>query len=392
MVGYKKELQDMKTGLEAELARDLQYWERVSYVPEKKIFLTLGCDNLPLASGRRSTVLISRIVWAFSSAYALTKNEHYREMAKVAFRDLADHYLDETYGGAYEGLESDGTPYDTGKRTYTQTYVIYGASEYYRATGDEEGLRLAKEIYRLIEQHVWDPERQVYVANLDRQWNRLPGVLEVDTYLHSTEAYTNLCKVWPDEGLKESMKRILSILIGRFLREDGSLYQMLNPDFTPAGDRSDRFADDAEGSWMILEAAMQLRDPQILDCAGRAAVKMMEHLAQAGEDPVNGGIFDRSYPDGRMDTDKMWWEESESVIGLLYAYRVSGRENLLATALRTWKFIRKWIINPEEEWNWKVTAEGSYLVPEDPSDPLKCPYHSVRLVTHSVPLLEELLK
>jgi len=71
-----KELKELKEALMAELPRVLDYWERTSWDEEKKIFRTLGCDNLPLPDGRRSAVLISRVLWAYSSAYRLTGREH----------------------------------------------------------------------------------------------------------------------------------------------------------------------------------------------------------------------------------------------------------------------------------------------------------------------------
>ena len=91
-----------------------------------------------------------------------------------------------------------------------------------------------------------------------------------------------------------------------------------------------------------------------------------------------------------MSTDKMWWEESESVIGLMYAYRESKDPLLLKTGLDTYAFLKKYIMNPAEEWNWKTQADGTPVPVTDPYDPLKCPYHSVRLATACIPLLEEL--
>jgi len=107
-----------------------------------------------------------------------------------------------------------------------------------------------------------------------------------------------------------------------------------------------------------------------------------------GYDSANGGVFDRYNQDGRMDTDKMWWEESESVTGLLYGYRMLGETELAEKAAGTWDFLQQHMIREDGSWNWKVGQDGRYIIPEDPSDPLMCPYHSVRVITMCVPLID----
>ncbi|MGM9521506.1 MAG: AGE family epimerase/isomerase [Oscillospiraceae bacterium] len=383
----KRKLKTMEQQLLEELPRILAYWEKTSWDGEKGIFLTLGCDNRPLKSGRRSAVLVSRVLWAFSAAYRLTGERHYLEVAGLAYEDLMKNFLDRQFGGLYVGLEADGTPYSDNKSTYTQSYAIYGLSEYYLAGGGEESLNKAKDIFRRIEEHAYSNEFGGYTAVCGRDWSDLGGGLEVDTYLHLTESYANLLKAWDDEELRASLRRVVSILTEKFLRPDGGLYQGLNRDWSCTQDVSDRFADDAEGAWMILEAASAIGDAVFTGTVNAAAEKMITRLATVGYDAQNGGVFDRLNSDGTMSTDKMWWEESESAIAMLYGFRLNGSEELAQKALETWDFIRRFICTENNEWNWKVHADGTFVPITDPSKPLKCPYHSTRIVTHCVPII-----
>ena len=380
-------LEKMREELSSELSRNLEYWKRVSFQPETGRFLTLGCDNQPLESGRRSGVLICRVLWAFSSAYRLTGSQTYLSLAEAAFEDICGHYLDKEKGGCLEGLSAMDEPWEEDKRTYTQCYLIYGMSEYFLATAKPEAREIARQTYELLQREAYEEKSGTYRTHLSSH----PELNELDTALHAMEAFASLYRIWPDEGLKESLKGVLRVFAGRFLKEDGGLYPLLSPDFAPL-DASDRYADDAEGCWMFLEAALALGEEGILSCAKRAAGRIMGHVYEQGLDMEYGGVFDRGYEEGEKDTEKMWWEESESILGFLYAAWATGEERFAKAALDTWAFMKRAILDPEGEWNWRVTREGEKIWPLDPADPLKCPYHSTRLATLGCRMLDDLVK
>ena len=118
----------------------------------------------------------------------------------------------------------------------------------------------------------------------------------------------------------------------------------------------------------------------------------MGHVYDVGLDPDYGGVYDRGYPDRDPDMDKMWWEESESILGFLYAAWATGEERFTRAALDIWEFMKRTILDPEGEWHSLVTREGEPIEATDPSDPLKCPYHSTRLVTLGVRMLDRLME
>ena len=59
--------------------------------------------------------------------------------------------MDHEHGGIYWSLTYEGKPEDTTKHTYNQAFAIYALSSYYDASGNEEALKLAWELYHLIE-------------------------------------------------------------------------------------------------------------------------------------------------------------------------------------------------------------------------------------------------
>ena len=386
----KQQLTSMKQQLLDELGHVLHIWEDRSWDAQRRIWRTMGCDNRPLASGRRSGVLISRVLWACSAAKNLTGDAHYAQLAQTAYEDLCANYLDKEFGGVYNDLNADGSVLDDRKVSYNQSYAIYALSEYYRATGCEEALAKAMDIYALIEHSAWDAVRGGYHTVCDRVWRVQPDSFTMDTHLHLMEAYTNLHKAKADPAVARSLRQCVEALRSRFLRPSGALYQNLQLTWEPTADTSDRFGDEGECVWMMAEAAAQLGDEAYTAQVMEAVRAMADNIVAVGYDKDHGGVYDRLNADGSMSTDKLWWEESEAATGLLYAYALFGEERFARGALGIWDFMRTYFLNADDEWNWKTRADGSFIPITDPASPLKCPYHSARIAVLCVPVLERL--
>ena len=185
-----------------------------------------GEDELkPEAS--KGAILNARILWTFSSAYRLLKKPEYLETATRAKRYLIDRFYDPQYGGIYWELDYKGNPLDTKKQIYAIGFAIYGLSEYARATGDEEALAYAQQLFDVIEQHSFDSEQNGYVEALTRDWQPIEDMRLSDkdenekktmnTHLHILEPYTNLYRVWKDEQLERQLRNLIEVFITRIL-------------------------------------------------------------------------------------------------------------------------------------------------------------------------------
>ena len=95
----------------------------------------------------KGCVLNARILWAFSAAYRVLHHPQYLEAATRAKDYILEHFIDREQGGAYWSLDYQGQPKDTKKQFYALGFMIYGLSEYVRATGDEEALSEAVRLF-----------------------------------------------------------------------------------------------------------------------------------------------------------------------------------------------------------------------------------------------------
>ena len=184
----------------------LPFWMNHSLDRENGGFYGAITNDLQVVNSKeRSAVLCARILWTFSAAYRTYKNAQYLQTARHAYDYLTRRFWDANYGGIYWSLDYQGNPVNDRKHTYAQSFAIYGLTEFYRATGEQEILRLAQELFRLIELHTFDAVNQGNLECRSREWQALDDMRlsdkdmncakSMNTLLHLIEAYTNLMRV-----------------------------------------------------------------------------------------------------------------------------------------------------------------------------------------------------
>lgn len=104
----------------------------------------IDSKNKVYPDAEKGGILNARILWTYSAAYRVCKDTNYLRLAAREKDYILTHFIDPEFGGAYMSVNSKGEPADTRKQVYTQSFFIYGLSEYYRITKDEEALDAAK--------------------------------------------------------------------------------------------------------------------------------------------------------------------------------------------------------------------------------------------------------
>lgn len=347
-----------------------------------------GEDELkPEAS--KGAILNARILWTFSSAYRLLKKPEYLETATRAKRYLIDRFYDPQYGGIYWELDYKGNPLDTKKQIYAIGFAIYGLSEYARATGDEEALAYAQQLFDVIEQHSFDSEQNGYVEALTRDWQPIEDMRLSDkdenekktmnTHLHILEPYTNLYRVWKDEQLERQLRNLIEVFITRILDpQTGHLNLFFEEDWTNKY-RIYSYGHDIEASWLIHEAALVLGDPELLKRIEPIIIRIAR-AADEGLNPDGSMIYENFLDKQKIDRELHWWVQAENVVGHINLYQHFGNTEALDTAVRCWEFIKTKLIDHEQgEWHWSLLPDGSVNRRDDKAGFWKCPYHNGRM-------------
>ncbi|MDX2186490.1 MAG: AGE family epimerase/isomerase [Opitutaceae bacterium] len=376
--------------IEADLRHNiLPFWQRHAIDREKGgIIGELGLDGRPVAGVERGSLLTSRMLWTFSSAYRLHRDPGYRATAEWMKADLVTRFWDPVHGGLYWSIDGEGKPARTRKQIYGIAFGVYALTEHYRATGSRDSLDRAISLFHAIERHAWDPVCLGYFEACSREWTLLDDwrLSEKDmnepksqnTHLHIMEAYMNLLRVWPADEVRNALARLLGLMLEKVL-DARSHHLGLFFDASWAW-RTNRisYGHDIEAAWLMTEAAEVLGDPVVLDRIQKEAVAIAEVTLKEGVD-ADGAILYEGLPDGTYtNTMKDWWPQIEGAIGFLNAYEIGRDERHLKAALKLWDVIAShYIDRGEGEWHQNLDRSLA-VVPAAKISFWKCPYHNGR--------------
>ena len=384
-------LKQLKEEMRAELIHGiLPYWMgRMVDVEQGGFYGQIdGADRIIGGAGKGG-ILNARILWTFSSAYRVQPDSAYLHMAERAYGYALKYFVDEEMGGTYWLVNADGSPADTKKQIYSQAFFIYALTEYHMASGNEEALAKAKELFHLIEQHSRDTQQGGYFEAYSRDWQLLDDLRlsekdenekkTMNTHLHILEAYTNLYRVWKDPRLKEALEALILIFADHIIdTRTGHMNLFFDEQWTRKG-TIDSYGHDIEASWLLYEAAQVLGDPALLLRVESLSMQLVQTTVREGLQSDGSIWYETDTRRGHTDTDRHWWPQAEAAVGFMYAWKLSGDAAYLDKSAATWQYISAHLIDRAHgEWYWSI-RDGKPNLAEDKAGFWKCPYHNSRM-------------
>jgi len=376
--------------IERELQENiLAFWMKNTLDHSQGGFLGEIKKDLQVVEGAdKSLVLNTRILWTFSAAYRIYKDDNYLTMADRAYEYIIANFIDQEHGGLFWMLTADGKPAEDKKQVYGQAFAIYALSEYHRATGHEEALSQAILLFHVLEKYSYDPVHKGYIEALSRDWQitddlslsdkDLNEKKSMNTHLHVMEAYTNLLRVWPSSVLSTKLQELIEVTLDHIVDPVTNHFQLFFDEEWHVKSDHISYGHDIEGSWLLLEAAEVLGNTALLERTKLVAIAMAEATYNEGIDP-DGGILNEANAAGLLDTDKDWWPQAEAMVGFYNAYQMTGDVKFEQAARKSWEFIQTFIVDHEHgEWFWSVNREGLPNLENSKVSPWKCPYHNGR--------------
>lgn len=335
----------------------------------------------------KGCILNSRITWFFANAYTVLKDESLLDEAKHAYEFLRDVCIDKEHGGIYWSISYDGRPLDTTKHTYNQAFCIYALSSYYEASGDSDALRLAFELYDLIETKCTDSVGYLEAftrdfkpeSNEKLSENGVMADKTMNTLLHVFEAYTELYRVSKDEKVKKRLEWIMDLFADKI--------------YNPALKRQEVFFDaeynsiidlysyghDIETAWLIDRGVEVVGEKKYEDKMTPVTRTLTEQIYKIA---FNGHSLANECDKGVVNTMRIWWVQAEALVGFLNGYlKDNSKTEYLDAVFAEWDFIKKYQKDGREgsEWFWEVREDGSPVEGRPIVEPWKCPYHNGRM-------------
>jgi cellobiose epimerase len=381
-----------RNDMEYELKENiLKFWIDHTVDHENGGFYGYISDDLSIDKTHdRACVLYSRLLWTYSAAYRIYGEAQYLFIADRAYEYFLEHFYDKEYSGVYWMLDYKGNVVDPKKQMYAIAFAIYGFSEYFRATGKNESLDKAIELFHTLESYAYDKDNKGYIEALTREWTPLEDMSlsekdmnvqkSMNTHLHMMEAYTNLLRVWDSPELKKSLEELINITVEHIISPETYQFKLFfDMHWNPMSDIIS-FGHDIEGSWLLYEAAEVLGNEGTLKKVRDISIKMAEKVYEKGIDRKYGGLYNEEEQGVLPGESKDWWPQAEAVVGFFNAFELTGKTYFMDEAMNIWHFISSHIIDKVYgEWFWSVSADGRKVYHDEKVGPWKCPYHNSRM-------------
>jgi len=399
----KEKLAEYKRELEDELHEILSWWMQMTIDEDHGGFVgKIDHDNKIYPGAPKGSVLNSRILWAFSSAYNLTHRGEYLKTAERVFHYMAEHFIDKEFGGVYWSVDFTGKPLDTKKQIYALAFSVYGLTEFYRASKNENAKKIAVYIYNDILTHSYDEKFSGYIEAMTRDWKPATDLRlsekdanekkSMNTHLHLLEAFANLYRIWKDRSLKQRIIEIIRIFLDHIIDSKTDHLILFFDDAWNPRSNVISYGHDIEAAWLVQEAAGIIEDDFLLEEVKTRSVKMAQAAAK-GLDSDGGLWYEYDISQQHLIREKHSWPQAEAMVGFFNAWQLAGDEKFLRRSLQSWEFVKEHMLDKRlGEWYWGVDADHAAMKQEEKVGIWKCPYHNSRACMEIIHRIENIFK
>ena len=376
-------------------------------------------DGNPVNDTDKSIVTQTRMIWGLSALYAeYPQNKEIKQCLDNVLGFFIRYFWDDVNGGWRWKVARDGSPLDSGKVLYGQSFALYALAENAISTGNMEAYRYAENTYDLIIKYCSDTQRGGYYENLEDDWsvsaggNHAGDRKSLDITMHIMEAYTKLYECTKKPIHKLRLVEVIELILNKMIdREWGCGYNQFTLDYTPipainirrtwnderqSGESieipvdSTSYGHNVELAWLLGRAGDTIGVDKLY--YGDIIRQVVEHSLEYGFDNQLGGVYrDGPHKGQAYVRDKEWWQNSEVLVGYLDAYERFQDKKYLSAFLKTWEFDYTYFINHQAgEWRQLLDKEGKVLV-ADLGNQWKAIYHTGRAMLECKRRLERLL-
>lgn len=347
----------------------------------------MGYDLVLDKKAVKGCILNSRILWFFSNAYTLLKDESLLAEADHAYKFMMDYCIDRENGGVFWSMKYDGQVEESIKHTYNQAFAIYALSSYYEASGKAEALEMAQKLFETIETKCMDSMGYLEAFNsrfelIDNDKLSENGVMAdktMNTLLHVLEAYTELYRVSKDPKVKKRLCWIMDVFAEHIYNPELHRQEVFfDAQYNSILDLHS-YGHDIETAWLMDRTVEVVGESQY----EKLIYPITKDLtAQIYKVAFDGHSLANECEKGVVNDHRVWWVQAETLLGFLNGYeKDNSKKEYLEAAHSVWEFIKDKVIDkrPGSEWLSEITPDGEPYKEKPILEPWKCPYHNGRM-------------
>ena len=206
--------------LNYELKKIAEFWQKYA-LNNNHIVPEVSNSGHPVESAPLGSIYLSRLLYGSSAASNFLQDPNFRQIADLAYRTLRNQ-LSNVNGGFYWAADKNGEiVHDKTNVSMAQAFAVYGLSEYYSLTGDNE---IKREIFHqidFIESKLKHYADNSYLDGFTKDWAPLKKQYRsLGTHLHLLEAYTKFIKVTDDILYKRPVEKIIELILSKFINRE----------------------------------------------------------------------------------------------------------------------------------------------------------------------------
>lgn len=376
---FKKELEE----------RILPFW--LSNYDEEyfSVYGRVDFDYNVIKNADKGCIFNSRILWFLSTCLIenIGNRNEVLDKTNKTFQFLVDHCLDEVNGGIFWSVSRKGKVIDSTKHTYNIAFGIYALSAYYRATKNKKAIKLAYDLYKVIESQCKDEKG--YLESFTSDFKPLindklseNGVIAnrtMNTLLHVLEGYSGLYEATKDKQVKTSIIEIFNIFENKVYNKEKNRQEVFfDLDYNSLIDLHS-YGHDIETSWLMCWALDLIDDNKIHNKIDPLLKQLSINVLNTAIEE-NGGVINEC-ENQINDETYVWWVQCESVIGFYNAYQRWNIIKAKQASINNFKFINRYMIDKRKggEWFWDIDKNLNPTSKKDIIEEWKCPYHNGRM-------------
>ncbi|NLY19099.1 MAG: N-acylglucosamine 2-epimerase, partial [Clostridiaceae bacterium] len=312
----------------------------------------------------KSVWILGRQCWLYSRLYnTVEKRSEWLDIAKNGY-DFLNKYCFDSDGRMFFQVTQDGKPLRKRRYFYSETFAVMAYVEYARATGNDESLEKARNVYKSIIRMYETPG--ILTPKIIPETRKLRSHANTMSLLATSlvinEADENSCYEKVIDScvndifryfVKKDRKALLEVV-----GENGEIID--NPD-----GRCINPGHSIESSWFLMHVGMRKNDRSIIN----QALEVLDWSFERGWDKEFGGLLSfvdlDNKPPEKVEWDmKYWWPHTETLYAMLLANYITGdaRYEALYKKVHEWTF--KHFPDPEYgEWFGYLHRDGSVSLP-----------------------------
>lgn len=296
----------------------------------------------------------SRLTYTMLVGYETMGDQRYLDAAVRGADFLLSHFHDPMHGGFFDRVDAEGNVINPAKKTYGHAFALLALSHVARVTKEHRFRKAALNTWHEIDLNLRDADGG-FRPDTPPDFGGTSNFRNQNPLMHLFESLLALIDATGDPHASAGAQSVGNFVLYRLLQgqSDGGAYipEWYDEHWQPLATKDKGGYVDLghQFEWSHLLVSADQRG--LSGIYGPASERLLKYALKVGYDDVNGGVFNRAYPDGSVDRDKNYWEQAEGLRALMVAATNHKHSDLWTKYAQTLEFVKaKFVDNDNGGW------------------------------------------